>query len=213
MPRKGYVTKTEKTVESLTEQERIDYAYEIEHNEPLPCSTGKKNLYFTNIKPYLNQIQKALESGTPVKDVCEGLGISQSCFYTNLAIYSQFSSIYNASRHVQIKNVEGALFKSAQGHKITIRKPIRTKDGFEYAEEEVYVPPNPQAQQFLLKNLMSKVYKDKVEVEQTIKVDVHHINASSTEDLLDMLGASGKDILEADFVQVDEDERSSGRQG
>lgn len=198
--------KSEKTVEMLTEEEKQLYAYEIEHDEPLPCVVGQKNAYFSQIKPNLEYIRDALERGTPVQDICDGLRVNPSQFYRYLNIYSQFRDVYNACRQVQIQKVEGALFKSAQGHKTTIRKPIKTRDGVTYAEEEVYVPPNPQAQQFLLKNLMSKVYKDKVEVEQTIKVDVNHINSSSTEDLLDMLGMAKKDVIDVDFVQVDEPE-------
>lgn len=202
--------KSEKTVDMLTEEEKKLYAYEIEHNEPLPCVVGQKNAYFLQIKPNLEFIRDALERGVPVQDICDSIRLNPSQFYRYLHIYSQFADIYNACRQVQIKAVEGALFRSAQGHTKKVQKPIRTKDGFVYAEEEVYVPPNPQAQQFLLKNLMSKVYKDKVEVEQTVKIDVQSINGQSTEALLDMLNLSKGDkgeVIDVDFVEIDEAEQ------
>lgn len=207
---KYYRPPNEKKIEDLTVAERELFAYEIAHNEPLPSTVGQTNTYFTIIKPNLEIIRSALEKGAMVKDICEDLGISQSTFFKNLKIYSQFAEVYNACRQVQIKAVEGALFKSAQGHTKKVQKPIRTKDGFIYAEEEVYVPPNPQAQQFLLKNLMSKVYKDKVEVEQTVKIDVQSINGQSTEALLDMLNLSKGDkneVIDVDFVEIDEAEQ------
>lgn len=70
--------------------------------------------------------------------------------------------------------VENALLKSALGHTVKIRKPIklRTKkqlrdkgtieeERIEYAEEEVYIPPQTAAQIFWLKNRRPDKWRDK----------------------------------------------------
>ena len=70
--------------------------------------------------------------------------------------------------------VENALLKSALGHKVTIKKPIKVKkvqmkvgegrietETIEYAEEEVYIPPNSVGQVFWLKNRRPDKWRDK----------------------------------------------------
>lgn len=70
--------------------------------------------------------------------------------------------------------VENALLNSALGHTVKIRKPIklRTKkqlrdkgtieeERIEYAEEEVYIPPQTAAQIFWLKNRRPDKWRDK----------------------------------------------------
>lgn len=70
--------------------------------------------------------------------------------------------------------VENALLKSALGHTVTVRKPIkvRTKrqlkdkgtieeETIEYVDEEVYIPPQTAAQIFWLKNRRPDKWRDK----------------------------------------------------
>jgi hypothetical protein len=72
--------------------------------------------------------------------------------------------------------VENALLKRALGQIVKVKKPIKLKHkgqipgkGFieeeriEYAEEEVYIPPDTTAQIFWLKNRRPDKWRDKVE--------------------------------------------------
>lgn len=70
--------------------------------------------------------------------------------------------------------VENAMLKSALGYTVTVKKPIKVKEvkqkvgegrieteRIEYAEEEVYIPPNSTAQIFWLKNRRPDKWRDK----------------------------------------------------
>lgn len=70
--------------------------------------------------------------------------------------------------------VENALYKSATGYYIKIKKPIKIKtkkqlagkgtieeERIEFVEEETYIPPNPTAQIFWLKNRKPQMWRDK----------------------------------------------------
>ena len=70
--------------------------------------------------------------------------------------------------------VENALYKSAIGYSVTVKKPIKVKEKrmiagkgtieeehIEFAEEEVYIPPNTTAQIFWLKNRRPDNWRDK----------------------------------------------------
>ena len=77
--------------------------------------------------------------------------------------------------------VENALFKSASGYYVTVKKPIKVKtkkqlankgtieeEKIEFVDEEMYIPPNPTAQIFWLKNRRPDKWRDKPEtVENT----------------------------------------------
>ena len=80
-------------------------------------------------------------------------------------------------------DVENAMLKSALGHRVTVRKPIklkttRRKDGMEiteehveYVDEEIYIPPQVVAQIFWLKNRKKDYWRDKPEPENSEAVD------------------------------------------
>lgn len=74
--------------------------------------------------------------------------------------------------------VENALLKSALGFKVTVRKPFKLKEvkmkagegrieteRIEYAEEEVYIPPQATAQIYWLKNRRRDKWKDKWDID------------------------------------------------
>ena len=83
--------------------------------------------------------------------------------------------------------VENALYKSATGYYVTIKKPIKVKtkrqlagkgtieeEKIEFVEDEMYIPPNPTAQIFWLKNRKPQVWRDRptetVENAESVKV-------------------------------------------
>ena len=87
--------------------------------------------------------------------------------------------------------VENALYKSATGYYVTIKKPIKVKtkrqlagkgtieeERIEFVEDEMYIPPNPTAQIFWLKNRKPQVWRDR----QTETVD----NTESVKVLIDV---------------------------
>ena len=80
--------------------------------------------------------------------------------------------------------VENALLKSAMGFVKTVRKPIKIKtrrqlagkgtieeEHVEFVDEEIYIPPNPTAQIFWLKNRRPDKWKDRQEVNNNVHVE------------------------------------------
>lgn len=78
--------------------------------------------------------------------------------------------------------VENALLNSAKGYTVKVKKPIKVKtkkqlagkgtieeEHIEFVEEEVYVPPNPTAQIFWLKNRRPDKWRDKQDITSTIE--------------------------------------------
>lgn len=80
--------------------------------------------------------------------------------------------------------VENALYKSATGYTVTVKKPMKLKEEkqkvgegkivierVEYVDEEVYIPPQTAAQVFWLKNRRPDKWRDKPSVEDTTTLD------------------------------------------
>ena len=92
--------------------------------------------------------------------------------------HSSISSVLKKGKEVVDRQVENALLKKSLGFKETVRKAIKCKEvqydngkrisekeHIEYADEEVYVPPDTTAQIFWLKNRRPDKWKDKQDVE------------------------------------------------
>lgn len=120
------------------------------------------------------------------EQICLKMGISKDTYYRWQKEFSAFSdAIKRGKAPVDIK-VENALLKSALGHTITLKKPVKVKlekqkvgegkiveERIEYVDEEVYVPPQVAAQIFWLKNRRPDKWKDKIE--QTVVTEVEDL--------------------------------------
>ena len=106
--------------------------------------------------------------------------------------------------------VENALLKSALGHIVKVKKPIKVKkvqmkvgegrietETVEYAEEEVYIPPNSTAQIFWLKNRRPEQWRDKREV----KADVNSGALKNMKSIADLINDPQPDIDIEDITQ------------
>ena len=112
---------------------------------------GRKNKYDTHVKPYFDDIKKALERGVEEKKIADGLGVSSSswCEYKNK--YSEFAELF---KKVDVSNIlerlESALMKSAEGFTYEEKKQYITEDedGNKKKHTEIttkYQPPNVTA--------------------------------------------------------------------
>lgn len=112
--------------------------------------------------------------GLTDEQIAQKIGIRRETLY---AWIKQFPNISNALKKGKAPvdfEVENALLKKALGFSVKIKKPIklRTKkqlkdkgtieeERIEYAEEEVYIPPDTTAQIFWLKNRRPDKWRDK----------------------------------------------------
>lgn len=106
------------------------------------------------------------------------MGINVKTLYDWKNKYSKICNAIKNGKEVTDFIVENALFRSATGEVKTLRKPIKVKteksvpgkgkiieEHIEYADEQIYIPPQVTAQIFWLKNRKSSNWKDKPEGE------------------------------------------------
>lgn len=128
----------------------------------------------------LGQIEQYCEDGLTNEELAKAMGISRSTLNDWLLKFPDISDAVTRGRggaRVQIKN---ALFERARGGVRRIKKPVRRRirtydevtgkvkkeeEVIEYAEEEVYIPPDTNAIKFYLKNRDPEHWSDKVEMD------------------------------------------------
>lgn len=102
------------------------------------------------------------------------MGISRETLNQWEKKYADISDALKKGKEVVDRLVENALLKRATGEVRTLRKPIKVKEvlyengkrlaereHIEYANEEVYIPPDTTAQIFWLKNRKPVDWRDK----------------------------------------------------
>ena len=102
------------------------------------------------------------------EQIARNCGVSRSTLNEWRKKYPDISDTLKRAREVADREVENALYKSAIGHKETVKKVFRVKDELVEAEEEIYFPPNVTAQIFWLKNRKKEVWKDRID--QSIEI-------------------------------------------
>lgn len=132
----------------------------------------------------LLRIEGWARDGLTDEQIAKNIGIVPSTFYKWLVDYSEISeSLKKGKAPVDIE-VENALLKKALGFSVKVKKPIKVKtkkqlqgkgtieeEHIEYAEEEVYVPPDTAAQIFWLKNRKPDKWRDKPAAENEAALD------------------------------------------
>ena len=112
---------------------------------------ARPNKYESHVKPYLDDIKKALERGVEENAIAKQLGVSVSswCEYKNK--FSEFAEVFKKKDVSGIlERLDGALLKIATGYEYQEKKQyIRsTPDGEKATYTEIttkHQPPNPSA--------------------------------------------------------------------
>lgn len=154
----------------------------------------------------LLKIEEWTREGLIDKQIAENIGISERTFIRWKNANPSLVSALKKGKAPADAHVENALFKSATGYTVTVKKPIklRTKrmlkdkgtieeEHIEYVDEEVHVPANTIAQIFWLKNRKPERWKDKPQASQTAVVQ--------DDGFIEAL----KDTAETDWSNEDED--------
>lgn len=122
---------------------------------------GKKD----EICKHKADIEKWAAEGLTMGQIAKKLGVSESTLYKYKAELPELSETVKKGRREAVAELENMAFKAAKGYTLTVTKHQKVKrieyeDGkkklekeemVEY-EEEVYFPPNPAFNLFLLKN-------------------------------------------------------------
>lgn len=111
----------------------------------------------------------------------EKIGVSERTFTDWKKRFSSVSSALKKGKAPVDNKVENAVLNSATGYYVTVKKAIKVKtkkqligrgtieeEHIEFVDEQIYIPPNPTAQIFWLKNRRPDKWRDK----QDQKVDM-----------------------------------------
>lgn len=123
------------------------------------------SIYDDRVKPNLDKIMKMASDGLTQNQIADALGVNFRTLQRYIEQEDELRKAINSGREVAIKEVENAMFNSAIGGKVTVKKGMKVKkiiyengrkkgevETVEPYDEEVYVKPDTQAGIFLLKN-------------------------------------------------------------
>lgn len=124
----------------------------------------------------LTTVEGWARDGLTDEQIAHNIGIAERTFTDWKDRFPSISAALKKGKAPVDIQVENALLKRALGQIVKVKKPIKLKHkgqipgkGFieeeriEYAEEEVYIPPDTTAQIFWLKNRRPDKWRDKVE--------------------------------------------------
>jgi len=130
------------------------------------------------------------------KDIAAILGISEATFYVRMAQDQKFKQAYEAGINNRKYSLEKALLKRAEGYDTQEKETISDGEGNVIkvkTTEKSYVP-DTTALIFSLKNLYSDKYKEVVQTQTDININVNQIHQLSDAELAKIASAP---ILEA----------------
>lgn len=123
------------------------------------------NIYEEKVKPNLERIKEMSGEGLTQEQIANSMGINFRTFKRYIEQEEELRQAINSGRETAIRDVENAMFQSAIGGKVSVKKGMKVKkviyengkkkgevETVEPYEEEVYVKPDTQAGIFLLKN-------------------------------------------------------------
>lgn len=118
---------------------------------------ARPSKYETDVKPYLEEIRKAVEAGATVEEIAKAFGISQSTIYKYKSTIKEFSDAFARGREKVVIDIKAALLKKALGFEFQETKTVGRKD--KEGENIVlvekykrYSPPSETAAAMLLRN-------------------------------------------------------------
>ena len=123
------------------------------------------SIYDERVKPNLDKVTEMSSNGLTQEQIADSLGVNYRTLKRYIEEEEELRKAISSGREVAIKEVENAMFNSAIGGKVTVKKGMKVKkviyengrkkgevETVEPYDEEVYVKPDTQAGIFLLKN-------------------------------------------------------------
>ena len=123
------------------------------------------SIYEEKVKPNLEKVKELSSEGLTQEQIANTIGVSVRSFKRYSEQEEELRQAINSGRETAIRDVENAMFQSAIGGKVSVKKGMKVKkviyengkkkgevETVEPYEEEVYMKPDTQAGIFLLKN-------------------------------------------------------------
>ena len=139
-------------------------------------ATGKYAEWLTESS--LTLLEGWARDGLTDEQIAQKMGISPRTYYEWLKKYPQISQAIKKGKAPVDYEVENTLLKKALGFTVTVKKAFKLRskkhngkvtvedERIEYADEEIYIPPDTTAQIFWLKNRRPDKWRDKPEANQ-----------------------------------------------
>lgn len=134
---------------------------------------GRPSRYETDIKPHLESIQHAVESGATVEEIAKGLNIAVSTLHKYKAEKKELKDAFARGRKEVVIEIKAALLKKALGFEYNEEKKVarRDKDGDKVVlleQYKRYSPPSETAAAMLLRNY-DETWRDNDKLSADIK--------------------------------------------
>lgn len=113
----------------------------------------------------LDWIHGWAREGLVMADIAANMGISEATLYRWIKKHPDIEDAIRRGKGPADYRVASAMYQAALGQKVTLKKPIKVRETIKakgkgekvvekvvYAEEEVYIPPDPRAQIHWLQN-------------------------------------------------------------
>lgn len=118
---------------------------------------ARPSKYEKEIKPYIDDIRKAVEAGATDKEIAKAFGIAESTLYKYKQEKKEFSAAFVRGREKVVIEIKAALLKKALGYEYEEEKRVgkKDKDGENIILVEKYKkhqPPSETAAAMLLRN-------------------------------------------------------------
>lgn len=89
---------------------------------------ARPSKYDKEIKPYLDDIRKAVEAGATDKEIAKAFGIAESTLYKYKQTKAEFSAAFVRGREKVVIEIKAALLKKALGYEYDEQKTVCKKD-------------------------------------------------------------------------------------
>jgi hypothetical protein len=89
---------------------------------------ARPNKYETQVKPHIDEIRKAVETGATVEEIAKGLKISVSTLHKYKAEKKELSDAFARGREKIVIEIKAALLKKALGFNYEEEKKVGRKD-------------------------------------------------------------------------------------
>lgn len=129
-------------------------------------------------------------NGLTDEQIAHNMGIRRETLWAWKAKFPNLDNALKRNREVVDMIVENSLFRSAIGHTVKVKKPIKLKtekqkvgegkiveERVEMVETEVYIQPNVTAQIFWLKNRANNKWNDRPEMLEYIDARTEEVDA------------------------------------
>lgn len=159
--------------------------------------SNKTNKYETVILPRLSEIQQWCLDGYTDEMIYKKLEISHDTWYRYIKEYPILSELIALSKSVMDNKVENALLKTALGYeyeeiKTIIEEDKNGKKRTRIEKTKKYMPPNPTAQAFWLKNRKREEWSERKEI-------IFDTKAQEAERKRLFLNMINDEVIEADY--------------